>query len=94
MAKLRLTFACGPFDRTQALRDGTIRPLVYLSLQPAEIFWRMLQFNEFHISEMSLANYAMLVAQGNAPSRHFHLASSATVISSSIQQRTSELRRI
>jgi 4,5-dihydroxyphthalate decarboxylase len=27
----------------------------------------MLQFNEFHISEMSLANYAMLVAQGNAP---------------------------
>ena len=71
MANLRLTFACGPFDRTQALRDGTIRPdgidLVYLSLQPAEIFWRMLQFNEFHISEMSLANYAMLVAQGDAP---------------------------
>jgi 4,5-dihydroxyphthalate decarboxylase len=26
MANLRLTFACGPFDRTQALRDGTIRP--------------------------------------------------------------------
>jgi 4,5-dihydroxyphthalate decarboxylase len=71
MANLRLTFACGPFDRTQALRDGTIRPegidLVYLSLQPAEIFWRMLQFNEFHISEMSLANYAMLVAHGDAP---------------------------
>jgi 4,5-dihydroxyphthalate decarboxylase len=71
MANLRLTFACGPFDRTQALRDGTIRPegidLVYLPLQPAEIFWRMLQFNEFHISEMSLANYAMLVAQGDAP---------------------------
>jgi 4,5-dihydroxyphthalate decarboxylase len=71
MGNLRLTFACGPFDRTQALRDGTIKPegidLVYLSLQPAEIFWRMLQFEEFHMSEMSLANYAMLVAQGNAP---------------------------
>jgi 4,5-dihydroxyphthalate decarboxylase len=57
MATLRLTFACGPFDRTQALRDGTVKPdgieLIYLSLQPAEIFWRMLQFNEFHISEMS-----------------------------------------
>ena len=57
MANLRLTFACGPFDRTQALRDGTVKPdgieLIYLSLQPAEIFWRMLQFNEFHISEMS-----------------------------------------
>ena len=52
MANLRLTFACGPFDRTQALRHGIIRPegidLVYLSLQPAEIFWRMLQFKEFH----------------------------------------------
>jgi 4,5-dihydroxyphthalate decarboxylase len=56
MANLRLTFACGPFDRTQALRDGIIRPegidLVYLSLQPAEIFWRMLQFKEFHLQIM------------------------------------------
>ena len=25
MSKLRLNFACGPYDRTQALRDGTIR---------------------------------------------------------------------
>jgi 4,5-dihydroxyphthalate decarboxylase len=52
MANLRLTFACGPFDRTQALRHGIIRPegidLVYPSLQPAENFWRMLQFKEFH----------------------------------------------
>jgi 4,5-dihydroxyphthalate decarboxylase len=54
-----------------ALRDGSIRPdgidLVYLSMQPAEIFWRMLQFNEFDMSEMSMANYAMLVAQGDCP---------------------------
>jgi len=71
MSSLRLTFACGPFDRTQALRDGTVKPegidLIYLAMQPAEIFWRMLQYNEFDISEMSLANYSMLVARGNAP---------------------------
>jgi len=71
MAPLRLTFACGPFDRTQALRDGSIRPdgieLTYLAMQPAEIFWRMLQYSEFDVSEMSLANYAMLVAKGDAP---------------------------
>jgi 4,5-dihydroxyphthalate decarboxylase len=71
LANVRLTFACGPFDRTMALRDGSIRPdgidLVYLSMQPAEIFWRMLQFNEFDMSEMSMANYAMLVAQGDCP---------------------------
>jgi len=26
MSKLHLTFACGPYDRTLALRDGTIQP--------------------------------------------------------------------
>jgi 4,5-dihydroxyphthalate decarboxylase len=71
MSSLRLTFACGPFDRTQALRDGTVKPegidLIYLAMQPAEIFWRMLQYNEFDMSEMSLANYSMLVAKGNVP---------------------------
>jgi 4,5-dihydroxyphthalate decarboxylase len=68
---LRLTFACGPYDRTQALRDGTVRPegidLNYVTLQPAEIFWRMLQYKEFDASEMSLSNYATLVSGGNAP---------------------------
>src|SRR3954466_13793425 len=71
MANLRLTLACGPYDRTQALRDGTIRPegieLNYVGLQPAEIFWRMLQYQEFDASEMSLPNYITLVSQGNAP---------------------------
>jgi 4,5-dihydroxyphthalate decarboxylase len=71
MSDLRLTFACGPYDRTQALRDGTIRPegieLTYITLQPAEIFWRMLQFREFDASEMSLSNYTTLVDGGAAP---------------------------
>ena len=71
MANLRLNFACGPYDRTQALRDGTIKPdgidLNYITLQPAEIFWRMLQYQEFHASEMSLSNYTSLVSDGNAP---------------------------
>jgi 4,5-dihydroxyphthalate decarboxylase len=71
MTKLRLTFACGPYDRTQSLRDGTLSPegidLVYLPLQPAEIFWRMLQYREFDASEMSLSNYTTLVSHGDAP---------------------------
>jgi 4,5-dihydroxyphthalate decarboxylase len=71
MANLRLTLACGPYDRTQALRDGTITPegieLNYINLQPAEIFWRMLQYQEFDVSEMSLSNYTSLVSGGNAP---------------------------
>jgi 4,5-dihydroxyphthalate decarboxylase len=71
MSLLRLNFACGPYDRTQALRDGSIRPegieLNYITLQPAEIFWRMLQFKEFDASEMSLSNYTTLVSGGASP---------------------------
>ena len=71
MADLNVSFACGPYDRTQALRDGSLRPdgidLTYVTLQPAEIFWRMLQFKEFDASEMSLSNYTMLVSGGDAP---------------------------
>jgi 4,5-dihydroxyphthalate decarboxylase len=71
MANLRLTLACGPYDRTQAIIDGTIRPegidLTYLPLQPAEIFWRQLQYREFDVSELSLSNYTSLVSQGDPP---------------------------
>ena len=71
MAKLRLTLACGPYDRTQALADATISPdgieLVYIALQPAEIFWRMLQYRDFDVAEMSLSNYTSLVSQGDSP---------------------------
>ena len=70
MSKLRLTFACGPYDRTLALRDGSIQPegieLNYIASQPPDIFWRMLQFNEFEISEMSLSNHATLVSTGKS----------------------------
>src|SRR5262245_45952183 len=70
MANLRLTLACGPYDRTQALIDGSIRPegidLTYLPLQPAEIFWRQLQYQEFDVSEMSMSNYTTTLAQASA----------------------------
>ena len=71
MNNLRLSLACGPYDRTQALIDGTIRAegidLNYITLQPAEIFWRQLQYNEFDVCEMSLSNYTMLAARPDPP---------------------------
>jgi len=71
MADLQLTLACGPYDRTQALRDGTVRPdgieLTYVAAQPAEIFWRMLQYREFEVSEMSMSNYISVVGAGDSP---------------------------
>ena len=71
MPDLKLTMACGPYDRTQGLRDGTIRAegieINYVAMQPAEIFWRMLQYQEFEISEMSMSNYITCVDRGDAP---------------------------
>ncbi len=71
MADLRLTLACGPYDRTLGLRDGSVKPdgieLTYVARQPAEIFWRTLQYQEFDVSELSLSNYTTLVDGGKSP---------------------------
>jgi len=71
VANIALTFASGPYDRMQALREGAIRPtgidLTYLTMQPAEIFWRMLQYKEFDISEMSMSNYLMAASRDDCP---------------------------
>ena len=69
MQKLRLTLACGAYDRTRALSDGTVQPegiaLNYIPMRPAETFWRMLNNEEFDASEMSLSSYTILRSQGN-----------------------------
>ncbi|MBI3062671.1 MAG: ABC transporter substrate-binding protein, partial [Deltaproteobacteria bacterium] len=71
MEKLHLTVACGDYDRTKALQDGSVQPegirLNYLPLQAEEIFWRMGGHREFDASEMSLSNQITMVSRGNAP---------------------------
>ncbi len=68
--RLPITFACGDYDRTQALRDGSVEVegvrLTYIALPPEEIFWRMLKYREFDVSEMSLGNHIMATARGAA----------------------------
>jgi 4,5-dihydroxyphthalate decarboxylase len=70
MTPLHITLACGRYDRTQALLDGRVRPdgvaLNYLPLKPGETFWRMLNHEEFDVSEMSLSSYAILRSEGDA----------------------------
>jgi 4,5-dihydroxyphthalate decarboxylase len=70
MAKLKLTLACGNYDRTRALIEGSVQPegidLNYIPLGPGEIFWRMLNNEEFDASEMSLSTYTILRSQGDA----------------------------
>src|SRR2546429_1486360 len=67
---MRLTVACGRYDRTQALLDGRVRiegvdQLNYLALRPGETFWRMLNHEEFDASEMSLSSYSILRSEGD-----------------------------
>ena len=69
MTRLKLTLACGNYDRTRALMDGTVQPegveLNYLPLIPGETFWRMLNNGEFDVSEMSLSSYTILRSRGD-----------------------------
>lgn len=71
MEKLHLTVACGDYDRTKALQDGSVQAegirLNFLPLQAEEIFWRMGGHREFDASEMSLSNQITMVSRGNAP---------------------------
>jgi hypothetical protein len=61
VSRLHLTLACGDYDRTRALEDGTVRAdgidLTYLRLPVEETFFRMLRHREFEVAEMSLSTY-------------------------------------
>ncbi|HLI28588.1 MAG TPA: ABC transporter substrate-binding protein [Chloroflexota bacterium] len=61
MSKLQLTFAAENSDRIRPLLDGRVQvegiDLNYIPLEPEEAFWRMTQFLEFDVSEMSGTAY-------------------------------------
>lgn len=71
MRRLRLTLACGDYDRTRALLEGDVRPdgidLTYLRLPVEETFFRMLRHREFDVAEMSLSTYAASLAREDRP---------------------------
>ncbi len=71
MVNIPLTFACGPYDRMEALRRGDVRiegvDLTFIANEdPREIFDRMLHTADFDAGEMSSAEYIQyLSAQGD-----------------------------
>jgi 4,5-dihydroxyphthalate decarboxylase len=71
MANLKLTLACWDYDRTRPLIDGRVRPegidLDIKVLRPRQTFQRMLDDQEFHVSELSLASYTALKGRGQCP---------------------------
>ena len=72
MSDLRLSFACGNYDRMEALRNGAVEidgiDLDYIEIKaPREIFDRMVQNHEFDVSEMSSAEFVSMTAKGENP---------------------------
>ena len=72
MAKLNLSVAVGPYDRTRALIDGTVQidgvKSACMTLSPEEIFFRAFRQAEFDICELSLSDdLTVKTAQGNCP---------------------------
>jgi len=72
LSSLSLTLACGPYDRTEALRNGAVQPegidLTYVPIQsPPEIFSRLIKKGSFDVSEMSTAVYFQLRSRGELP---------------------------
>ena len=71
MSRLQLTFACGDYDRTRALEEGTVRPdgidLTCLRLPVEETFFRMMRHREFDVAEMSLSSYVKSLDTDDRP---------------------------
>lgn len=71
MARLALSFACGDYDRTRALHEGTLQPdgieLHSLRLPVEETFFRMMRHREFDVAEMSLSSYAVSLQADEPP---------------------------
>ncbi len=69
---LKLTFACGSYDRMEPIKDGTVAPdgidLEFLAIEsPREIFDRMAGVQEFDASEMSSSEYIARLGTGDCP---------------------------
>ncbi|MDA4111675.1 MAG: ABC transporter substrate-binding protein [Thaumarchaeota archaeon] len=71
MSRLRLSLSCPSYDRTEALRTGEVQPegleLSYVTMPPADAHARMLKYQEFDASDMSMSFYLMGKLSGKTP---------------------------
>jgi 4,5-dihydroxyphthalate decarboxylase len=71
MSDIHLTLACEDYDRTRPLKDGLIKAegiaLNYLVMPVEEIFWRMMKYEEFDASELSMGAFLTAAARGRQP---------------------------
>lgn len=67
-AGVEITLACGDYDRTKALQDGTVLlegfNIRYMAQPPERTFSQLLDGADFDIAEMSLATYLAMSSRG------------------------------
>lgn len=71
MNKLNLTLATSHYDHMADLLLGRVPvqgiDLTYLDLQVEEIFFRMVTYRDFDVSEISMGKFSSLASQGESP---------------------------
>src|SRR5258708_5629176 len=71
MSSVAMTVACGSYDRTLPIRDGRIPiegcDINFIPMEPEEVFFRSLRYEEFDVSELSFSSYLMLTSRGECP---------------------------
>ncbi len=71
MSKLKMTLGCWGYDRTNALKDGSVIPdgidLNFLDMSVEETFFRMLRHQEFDAAEMSMSSYTVTMFSEDRP---------------------------
>lgn len=73
MSDVQVSMAVSQYDHVADLVNGVVHPegidLIPMELPIEEIFFRMFSFQEWDVSEFSMAKYVSLVAAGAAPFR-------------------------
>lgn len=71
MSRVAITVACGSYDRTLPIRDGRIPiegcDINFITMEPEEVFFRSLRYEEFDVAELSFSSYLMLTSRGECP---------------------------
>jgi 4,5-dihydroxyphthalate decarboxylase len=73
MPEIKLSMAISDYDHVSDILHGRVRVegvnITAMELPIEEIFFRMISFGEFDVSEFSMAKYVSMVGRGTAPFR-------------------------
>lgn len=68
MPRIRLSLCMAEYDRVKPLLDEIVKPngidLMITTLHPSDMFYRMLKYDQFDVSEMSLSSFLIAKSRG------------------------------